>query len=314
MNEKDIIERFFLRQHSEPSLVLGIGDDAAVIAPDAGFELVVTTDTMVEDIHFTKETKPEALGYKLMAVNLSDLAAMGAQPKWATLNLTLVEVDERWLQQFAAGLFACADKFAVTLVGGDLTRGGQINASIQLIGIVANNTALTRAGAQINDLVFVTGRLGLAASAIQKLYQHDHDHSCLTAAQYKALYNPIPRVELGDDLREIASSAIDISDGLLHELKILCDQSHLGAKIVEENIPVATGADLDLAMIGGEDYELLFTASPNKESAIKRQAIKHHCQITQLGSLQDQNGIEWLRHGNAIPLPKKTGFDHFGTK
>ena len=312
MNEKEIIQRFFTRQHKGPSVVVGIGDDAAVITLESNLDLVVTTDTMVENVHFTKETRPYDLGYKLMAVNLSDLAAMGAQPKWATLDLTLVEVNEKWLENFAQGLFDCADKFGVTLIGGDLTRGSQINTSIQLIGTVPKNTMLTRTGAQANDLVFVTGILGLAADAVKKLYRHEHDHSCLSKAQYMALYYPSPRINLGAELREIATSAIDISDGLLHELEILCQMNHLGAKITEENIPVAEQVDLNLAMTGGEDYELLFTANPNDQSTVMQLAKQHNCQISQIGALH-KNGqdIELLRNGETIPLQKYSGFDHF---
>lgn len=311
MNEKEIIRHFFTRQLNDQAVQVGIGDDGAVVSPPANHELVITTDAMVQDTHFTKETSPYDLGYKLLAVNLSDVAAMGAEPKWATLNITLPTIDTAWLQQFSQGLFDCADKFQVALIGGDLSKGEQTHVAIQLIGIVPTGQALTRAGAHVGDSVFVTGSIGAAAHAIGELYLHNHDQSCLSATQYQALYRPVPRVEIGIGLRKLASCAIDISDGLLHELQILCTANAVGVSLMLEKVPVANKVDVEVALTGGEDYELLFSAKTDHLDAIKQLALTHECDITNIGEVTAGNTIEMLQNGNVLPPLQCSGFDHF---
>ena len=311
MNEKEIIRRFFTRQLNDQAVQVGIGDDGAVVSPPENHELVITTDAMVQDSHFTKETSPYDLGYKLLAVNLSDVAAMGAEPKWATLNITLPTIDMTWLQQFSQGLFECADQYQVALIGGDLCKGTQTHVAIQLIGIVPTGQALTRAGAQVGESVFVTGSIGTAAHAIGELYLHDHDQSCLSATQYQALYRPVPRVEIGIGLRKLASCAIDISDGLLHELQILCTASAVGVSLLLENIPVANNVDVEVALTGGEDYELLFTTKSDHIGAINQLALIHGCDIANIGAITAGDSIEMLQDGRVLPPLQFSGFDHF---
>lgn len=311
MNETEIIQRFFSRRTDDRSIVLGIGDDGAVVSTPTDHELVITTDTMVEDIHFTIKSPPADLGYKLMACNLSDLAAMGATPKWATLNLTLAKIDEDWLQEFSQGLFDCADQFDVSLIGGDLTKGRQINAAIQLVGMAPTGTALTRKGAGEGDLIFVTGTIGLAAQATELLYQCNHDHSCLSLEQRKALYRFTPKVEIGTALRKIATSAIDISDGLLHEVNIICNTNQVGATLIVEDMPITNDIDTHLALNGGEDYELLFTTKPDREQFIQEIAKQADCPITRIGVITSTGKIELRDHGEKLALPKSLGFDHF---
>jgi len=312
LNETEIIQRFFTRRSNDQSIIVGIGDDGAVVQPPANQELVITTDTIVEGSHFTKQTKPYDIGFKLMAVNLSDLAAMGAKPKWATLNLTLKTVNENWLEKFSHGVFDCAEKFQVVVIGGDLTKGAQVNASAQLIGTVPRNRTLTRSGAQAGDLIFITGSVGLAAYALQKLEQHGYDHACLSQDQHESLYRPIPRIELGIGLRGLATTAIDISDGLLHELGIICTRNKVGANVIVQHIPIAKGVDLRMALTGGDDYELLFTASSSDGPKIYEIAKIHNCKVTQIGTLNGKEKIELYYHNKLMPLPDSLGFDHFG--
>lgn len=312
MNEQEIIQRFFIRQQQDQAVSIGIGDDAAIIAPPENHELVVTTDAMVENSHFTKETRPFDLGYKLMAVNLSDIAAMGAEPRWATLNITLPAIDESWLQQFSQGLFDCADHFQVSLVGGDLCKGNQTHVGLQLIGIVPSGKALTRAGAMPGDMIFITGEIGTAAQAIGELYLHNHDQHCLSSTQHQALYRPAPRVDTGIALRDIANCAIDISDGLIHELQIVCTANMVGARLMLEKIPAATGVEAEVALTGGEDYELLFTADKAHIEAIKQIASMCACEISNIGEIIAGDSIEILHNGSPVPPLQCSGFDHFG--
>lgn len=311
LNEQEIIQRYFTQPLKDPAITLGIGDDAAIIAPPAEHELVITTDTMVEGSHFTVEMPPVDLGYKLMAVNLSDMAAMGAEPKWATLNITLTTLDESWLQSFSEGLLDCAQMYKVALIGGDLTKGMQLNASVQLIGIVPNGTALTRNGAQVGDQIFVTGTIGAAATALQELQLHHYAHDCLTAELYQALYHPQPRIELGIALRSLANCAIDISDGLLHELKLLCNVGDVGARLQLDQLPCTELVDPHTGLIGGEDYELLFTAPANCSEKINNLIDQFDCPITEIGEIIAGNAIEIRQQGRPVEVPKCSGFDHF---
>ncbi len=311
MNESEIIQRYFIHSPHDQSVSVGIGDDAAVVVPPAGEELVITTDSMVEGTHFLRNTNPYFIGYKLMAINLSDLAAMGAKPMWATLNLTLCEINEDWLDQFSQGFFNCANKFEVTLIGGNLAKGGQTNATVQLTGSIPKGSALKRTGAASNDLLFVTGQIGLAAFSLQRLSCNQYDHDCLSSEQIDALYCPVPRIEFGIALREIASSVIDISDGLLHELQEICNANQLGSQVISERIPLATGVDLNTALTGGDDYELLFTANKKNSDKIHQLARQYNVQVTQIGEMNSRKEIELFRSGERIPVPLNTGFDHF---
>ena len=311
MNEQEIIRRFFTRQPDDPAVKLGIGDDAAIVSLPAEHELVITTDSMVEGSHFTKETQPFDLGYKLMAVNLSDIAAMGAEPKWATLNVTLTEFDQDWLQQFAHGLLQCAQQYKVELIGGDLVRGREVNVSVQLMGIVPEGCALTRAGAQPGDKIFVTGTIGAAAKALQELQAHGHAQDCLSADLRDALYRPTPRIKLGIELRSLASSVIDISDGLLHELNLICAAANVGAKLQLDRIPLAELVDPNDGLTQGEDYELLLTAPEIRTESVRQAGQKFDCPISEIGEIIAGNTIELWQQDRRVPMPERSGFDHF---
>ena len=311
MNENHIIQKYFSKKLDDDSIIEGIGDDAAIISTNSDCELVITTDTMLEGRHFSKQAPPFAIGYKLMASNLSDVAAMGATPRWATLNLTLETLDERWLEQFSNGLYACADAHNVALIGGDTTKGSCLNVTVQLIAEVPIGKAMLRSGALINDKIYVTGVIGRAASALDFLKQQDFDHTNLSDTQLSALYMPESRIDLAIELREIANAAIDISDGLLHELEIICAASVTGALLRIDDIPINNEIDFANAIIGGEDYELLFTAPAKHAKYIEDLSRKHSCLINCIGEITNTNIIELYHDGKLVPYPECTGYDHF---
>jgi len=236
MSEFDLIRRYFTR--ATPGALLGVGDDAALLQASAGNALAVSTDMLVSGTHFLPDTDPFLLGHKTLAVNLSDLAAMGAAPRWATLAIALPEADEAWLAQFSAGFFALADQYGVELVGGDTTRG-PLNLCVTIFGEVPAQQALRRSGAQVGDEIWVSGRLGDAALALA----HLQDRITLSAAELfaclPALHQPQPRVALGLALRGIATSAIDISDGLLADLGHILEASQVGAQLDFAALPVS---------------------------------------------------------------------------
>lgn len=311
MNEKEIIQRYFIQSRNDPSLKIGIGDDAAVLAPSYGHQLVITTDTMVAGKHFVHQAPPYAIGYKLMSVNLSDIAAMGAVPRWATLNMTLVSVDENWLAEFSRGLLECANKHNVALIGGDTTSGDTLNVSVQLIAEAPSGTVMLRTNAQINDRIFVTGTIGAAKSASMYLQKHNCCHDTLTESQFTALYQPPSRVEFALALREFSNTAIDISDGLLHELEIICEASGVGATVNLDKLSVDPDIDIDVAITGGDDYELLFTASSEQAVKIIELAQKCHCPLSEIGEIKCAQSIKLYDDNKLIPYPAVSGYDHF---
>ena len=311
MKEQDIIQKYFTRNSSEPSIVKGVGDDAAILQASAEHQLVVTTDTLIEDIHFIKNTPAYFVGYKLMATNISDVAAMGATPKWATLNLNLKSISDIWLQEFSKGLFECADKHHVALIGGDTTRSSVLSMSVQLIGNVPENQATKRSTAQSGDNIYVTGVIGKAAEAFNILQQHQGNHEALTPQQIDALYRPNSRVALAAEWRTLIHAAIDISDGLLHELNIICSQSNVGAQVNIDDIPTIETQDNITSLTFGEDYELLITADKNNEEMIFSLAEKHHCSITKIGTITQSPKVQLHSAGKEVPFPDLTGYDHF---
>jgi thiamine-monophosphate kinase len=278
MGEFELIARYFARPAR--NAVLGPGDDCAVIAASgADVELAVTTDMMVEGRHFVAGADPGALGHKLLAVNLSDLAAMGAVPRWALLALALPAVDDAWLAAFAHGLFALAERHGVELVGGDTTRGPR-NLTVTAIGETPKGAAVTRNGARVGDEVWVSGALGDAALALM------HDRGALRlapadeAACRSRLDRPLPRVALGVALRGIASAMIDVSDGLVGDLGHVCAGSRVAARIVLDRVPASAAMQRQLAggdraaaigamLAGGDDYELCFCAPASLHAGIE---------------------------------------------
>ncbi len=264
-----LIDRYFARP--TPSAVLGPGDDCALLEPTPGMQLAVTTDMLVAGTHFLPDTDPLNLGWKALAVNLSDLAAMGAKPRWATLAGALPAVDEQWIAKFAEGFFACAAAHGVDIVGGDTTRG-PLNLCITAFGEVAPGQALRRDGAKAGDLIYVSGRPGLASLGLAHLQGKLELPEPWRRLCQTALEKPRPRVALGQRLLGLASAAIDVSDGLLADLGHIAKRSGIAAavKLVQlphlpkgaayDSIPRALALDCQLA--GGDDYELCFTVPP----------------------------------------------------
>jgi thiamine-monophosphate kinase len=316
ISEFDLIRRYFTR--ATPGAVLGVGDDAALLRVAGGMELAVSTDMLVSGTHFLPDADPFLLGHKALAVNLSDLAAMGAAPRWALLALSVPEADENWLQKFSAGFFACADRHGVELVGGDTTRG-PLNLCVTIMGEVPQGTALRRSGAQLGDDIWVSGRLGDAALALAHLQGRVE----LTAEEFAAcalrLHRPEPRLELGLALRGVAHSAIDISDGLLADLGHILECSNVGAGIRFDALPVssvlrpylaqATGKHCALA--GGDDYELCFTAAVARRSAVEDISGKLDLPLSRIGTIVQDGGCTVHAADGGIIDIGESGYDHF---
>jgi len=291
---------------------LGIGDDCALLDPPAGKQLAVTMDTLVAGRHFVPHVEPESLGHKALAVNLSDLAAMGAEPAWATLALSLPEVDEQWLESFARGFSRLAAEYAVQLVGGDTTRG-PLSISIQVQGFVDPGMALRRDGAHPGDSIYVTGDLGLAALELFLLQQGRLDWPA------DALDKPWPRVREGMSLAGIASAAIDVSDGLLADLGHICQASGTGARIQCTKLPldqrlkqhIQSTGDWSLPLSGGDDYQLCFTVSPHRQQQLEQLMREQGFSFTLIGEMEAGRGVRVIMPDGKQAKPVAGGFDHF---
>ncbi|OQA34531.1 MAG: Thiamine-monophosphate kinase [Betaproteobacteria bacterium ADurb.Bin341] len=318
-SEFDLIARHFTRP--TPMTVLGPGDDCALIQPTPGKQLAVTTDMLVSGTHFLPQTDPERLGWKALAVNLSDLAAMGAQPRWATLAGSLPEANEDWIASFSRGFFDCASVFSVDIIGGDTTRG-PLNLCVTAIGEVEPGRALCRHGAQAGDDIWVSGQPGLAALGLAHVQARTQlpepwPHLC-----QRALEQPQPRVALGLGLVGIASAAIDISDGLLADLGHIAERSHLQAMIYLTRFPhQPKGVDrilaLDCLLAGGDDYELCFTAPVRQRSTIAALAARLELPLWRIGEMtaaaEGEAGKVSVLDAGGQPLSfLHRGFDHFG--
>ncbi len=313
LNENQLIE-FIARREvgniSDSGLILGIGDDAAIIRPTAGYDLVTCTDTLVAGVHFPEVTSAYDIGWKSLAVNLSDLAAMGAKPLYAQLALTLPQANSDWLEAFLDGWFALAHQYQVQLIGGDTSRG-PLSITVQAMGEVPEGEALLRAQAQAGDLLVVSGELGGAALALQYLQVgRQVDDSLL-----QSLNRPQPRLQLGEELRSLASSAIDISDGLSVDLPRLLGD--LGATVKLDDLPVPNvltklpdEVRWPLAISGGDDYELLFTIP--KKSKLKLQTLAEHLALplAVIGEVQATAIVEF-RVGEQVYQPTVSGYQHF---
>jgi thiamine-monophosphate kinase len=314
--EFDLIARHFTR--ATPGAVLGVGDDCALLAPTPGMQLAVSSDMLLEGRHFSPQDSPAGIGHKSLAVNLSDLAAMGATPRWATLSIALPEADDAWLTAFARGFFRMADQHGIELVGGDTTRGA-LTLGITVIGEVPPGQALRRDGAQAGDDIWVSGVLGSAAMALAyrqgRLFMEQID----AARVLPALYLPTPRVELGVALRGIASSAIDISDGLLGDLGHILERSRVGATLEFAALPtlpvvqtyVHEAVARDCLLAGGDDYELCFTAAADQHDAVLAAAARAGVAVTRIGRIHSESGLA-VMDADGRPLRiDKTGYDHF---
>ncbi len=315
-SEFELIARHFTRPAK--NAVLGVGDDCALVDITNGMDLAVSTDTMVSGTHFFPDVDPENLGHKALAVNLSDMAAMGAMPYWVLLALTLPKVDDVWLAAFAKGFFDLADEYNVSLIGGDTTRG-PLTLTVTIMGEVPAGAALRRNGAKAGNDIWVSGNLGDAALAVA----HRHGRIKLEEADYKEavmrLYEPTPRVSLGQALRGMATSAIDISDGLLADLGHICRLSGVGATVEIAAIPVSaigakhasSDAGLSAIMAGGDDYELCFTAPPNSRDSIADLAEGLGIPLTRIGQVRRGKGVHIVGPDGKPMKIDGRGFDHF---
>ena len=319
LSEFELIARYFDRPQAPDNVVkLGVGDDCALLAPPPGQTLAISTDMLVEGRHFFAGADPEKLGHKALAVNLSDLAAMGAKPMAFTLALSLPSADENWLAGFARGLFALADAEGIRLIGGDTTRG-PLNLCITVMGSVPVDEALRRDAAKNGDDLWVSGTLGDARLALEVLQGKLTLTPALLSLAEERLHRPTPRCALGMALRGIAHAAIDVSDGLLGDLGHLLARSQLGAEIDAASLPAgpavaqqAAERQTDYMLNGGDDYELCFTAPPEQRDAVLSAAASVNTPVTRIGRLKLGTGIQILdTAGKSLPFTSQS-FDHFG--
>jgi thiamine-monophosphate kinase len=302
-SEFEIIQRYFSRPARHA--LLGVGDDAALLRTDAAAELAVATDMLLEGRHFAKGAEPRALGHKALAVNLSDMAAMGATPRWATLALALPHANEDWIAAFADGFYALAERFDVDLIGGDTTRG-PLTICVAILGEVPAGLALMRSGARPGDDIWVSGELGGAAYAL---------HDAGNAAAASRLHQPEPRVELGEKLRGIAHAAIDVSDGFAQDLGHILERSGVGAVVHYALLPKFPCGDARLqqrcVLAGGDDYELLFTAPQSARRELEALCASLRLALTRVGSIQPGEAKLQLLDALGNPMAAGRGFDHF---
>ena len=318
--EFDLIDRIRARcELARADVLLGIGDDAALLAPPPGHELAVSTDALVESVHFPRGTAPRDLGWKALAVNLSDLAAMGATPAWALLTLILPEPDGAFVEAFSEGFAELAAAHRVALVGGDTTRG-PLAIGVTVHGFVPAGAALRRDGARVGDLVFVTGMLGDAAAGLRCLDARGAALAGEVRAELVArLDRPTPRVAAGLALREYASACIDVSDGLVADLGHVARRSGVGIELDVRALPASPAllaafdedARIALQATGGDDYELAFCVAPERANDMQRDLARIGCGATRIGRVVEGSGVRLLDgNGHDIALPR-TGWEHF---
>jgi thiamine-monophosphate kinase len=321
LGEFDLIRRFFIRGDGPrpgSGVILGIGDDAALLEVPKDSDLVAAVDTIVAGRHFPDDAGARTIGHRALAVNLSDMAAMGATPLWATMALTLPSANPDWLGDFAAGFLDLADAHGVTLVGGDTTRGS-LTVSVQILGHVPRGTALRRGGARAGDLLVVSGTLGDAAAGLALLAERPTLARNREADELIRRFEyPQPRVQLGVCARGIASAAMDLSDGLVGDLAKLAEGSGVAAHVNVERLPLssalraAASADRarDYALAGGDDYELLFAVPAERFGELKASADRLNLLLTVIGELRAGEGVTWSLSGSDFE-PRVSGYDHF---
>lgn len=319
LDEFALIERIARRTRARADIVLGIGDDAALLQPAPGQQLAVTADTLNAGVHFPAESAPADIGWKALAANLSDLAAMGAVPAWCTLSLSLPQAEGDWLDAFADGLFALADASGIAVVGGDTTRG-PLSISITAIGRVPAAQALRRDGARVGDDIWVSGHPGEAAGALRLWQQGRLDvRSVVADAAHERLrqrlQRPMPRLSLGLALRNCAHAAADVSDGLLADLGHIASRSGVAAVLQADAVPLSAAlrtalgdaAALDCALRGGDDYELCFTAAPERRQAVQALAADLALPLARIGVIAEGRGV----HCEGDAGAGRSGYRHF---
>lgn len=316
--EFDLIAKYFTR--ATPSAVLGVGDDCALINPTPGMELAISTDMLIAGRHFMPSDGPGTIGHKAMAVNLSDLAAMGAAPRYALLSIALPKADEKFLRGFVGGFFGLAQKHNVEVIGGDTTRNGLLTINVTVIGEVPPGQALRRDAAQPGDDIWVSGTLGDAAAALA----HHQGKLRLETDQavqcFPRLFVPTPRIELGLALRGIAHACIDVSDGFAADLGHILERSQVGAEVWFDQLPLSDALNpmreipvtQECVLAGGDDYELVFTAPAAKRASIQSLGKDLNLRLTLAGRITPEHGLNILNDGQPMML-SRTGFDHFGT-
>ncbi len=313
LNEFDIIATYFKRPYHREDVELGSGDDCAVLCPPPGKRLLVTVDTLNEDVHFFSTTSPFDIGYKSIAVSLSDIAAMGGDPLWAEIALTVPIPHADWLEDFSEGLYACLDQYQVALVGGNLTRG-PLAISTQLIGACDPKHYLTRHGARPGDLIYVTGVLGdggLALAFLQNPERFKNINASQQEQLVRHLWQPVPRVAEGRLLSSIATAAIDISDGLVADLNHILEASGVGGVIEVNSLPVSTLLpEKAAALTSGDDYELCFTIAQNEVDELAKISRKTNCPMTCIGRIEEGRGVRILENGESLSLAN-LGYRHF---
>lgn len=320
MAEFDLIHRYFSSLgHPNPLVAMGVGDDAALLKPlPADQQLVFSMDTLVAGVHFPEDTSAHAVGHKAMAVNLSDMAAMGAQPVCALLSLTLPDADNQWCEQFAAGLDALASRYDVALIGGDTCRG-PLSVCIQITGLVPAGQAVLRSGAGVGDHIFVTGHIGDAGAGLVAKLQGQQGDDQLTADVIQALEYPEPQIKAGLLMRGLASAAIDISDGLYQDLGHICAQSNCGARIHLPALPLTVGLETYsgvlspalFALQSGDDYQLLFTVPPGNTDELKARFDQANMPLYDIGVIKTETSIDLMDENDCRVELSQAGYQHF---
>lgn len=319
MKEFELIKSFFAeRGKQRQEVALGIGDDAAIVKIPDNCELVISTDTLVEGVHFFKGMDPQALGHKAIAVNLSDIAAMGGEPAWVSLALTLPTIEPDWVQSFSDGIFETCQYYNVQVIGGDTTQG-PLSITVTVHGFVPEGKALKRSGAKPGDYIYVTGSLGDAGVAVD--WQND---KLSIPEKYQAVLRnrlecPTPRVAVGQAIRDFASSAIDVSDGMISDLQHILNASGVGAAIDVDHLPLSQALRqsvpeseyLRYALAAGDDYELLFTVPSDKKGGLEVNLAQYNVDVTCIGQLQGLTPELILRKGGEPTDLTFAGFEHF---
>ncbi|MEJ2387173.1 MAG: thiamine-phosphate kinase [Chromatiaceae bacterium] len=315
MSEFDLIRDYFCHVGAaRRDVALGVGDDCALLRVPEGFDLAVSIDTLTAGVHFLPDGDPESIGHKVLAVGLSDLAAMGAEPAWATLALTLPTADRGWIGAFCLGFARLAKRHGVQLVGGDTTRGA-LSVTVQVHGLVPVGTGVQRRGARPGDRIWVTGTVGDAGLALRRLGAGEPVSPFLR----ERLDRPLPRVTAGLSLRGLASAMIDVSDGLAADLGHILEASCVGAEVELPALPLSPEAagyldnrgDWTLPLASGDDYELCFTVPPDRCGAVDRLAERSGCRLSAIGVITEKPGLRCVQADGSDWGPACTGYDHF---
>ncbi len=318
MNEFELIKHYFTKQLvTRKDVLVGIGDDCALVQPAERQNIAITTDTLIAGVHFPHNTSARAIGHKSVAVSLSDLAAMGAEPSWISLAISLPNVDEAWVSEFCAGVFELCEFYHVQLIGGDTTQG-PLSITVTAQGYTPIDKQITRSGAKAGDWLYVTGNIGDAALALRYIQGKIEVEERYRAALQDQLDFPKPRILAGQVLREYASAAIDISDGVAADLGHLCQASQVGVNLIVDNLPISEALfdslpaeqAYQLALTGGDDYELLFTVAEDNKVGMETALANTGVPITCIGQLNSSQKIKTLLNGETVCMDLQ-GFEHF---